>query len=208
VKEEWTMIAAAEAVGRRVDERGRGDGQRLNEGTFDSPIGRLVLVWSAAGVRALVFERRRRGSPEGPARHAARTPRRAPLPAALRSALEDYFRGRPAALERIPLDVGGTPFQRRAWQAMRRIPPGRVVSYGALAKALGTPNGARAVGRAAATNPVTLIVPCHRVVGGRGALTGFLWGVERKRWLLAHEGAHVEGATHAGMSKRKVFRPA
>jgi methylated-DNA-[protein]-cysteine S-methyltransferase len=203
------MIAAAEAKARTVSERWHGGGARLNEGTFETPIGRLVVVWSDAGVRVLVFEAGRRAALAGLARHGAAAPRPAPLPAALKGALEDYFhRGRPAALDGIPLDLVGTPFQRRAWRAMRRIPPGRVVSYGALAQALGTPGGARAVGRAAATNPVTLIVPCHRVVGGRGALTGFLWGVERKRWLLAHEAAHGGGATHAGMSHGEAVHPA
>lgn len=87
----------------------------------------------------------------------------------------------------LPLDVRGTAFQAKVWQALRDIPPGETRTYGQIAETLGKPKAARAVGRACATNPVSLVVPCHRAVGSDGALTGYRWGVSRKRTLLARE---------------------
>ncbi len=87
----------------------------------------------------------------------------------------------------VPLDVQGTAFQARVWRALQDIPPGETRTYGQLAAELGKPNAARAVGRACATNPVSLVVPCHRAVGSDGSLTGYRWGVDRKRTLLDHE---------------------
>lgn len=103
------------------------------------------------------------------------------------AALARYFAGDPSALEAVPVDAGGTPFQRAVWDALRRIPAGEVRSYAALAAEVGSPGAARAVGGACARNPVAVLVPCHRAVGAGGALTGFAFGVERKRWLLEHE---------------------
>ncbi len=92
------------------------------------------------------------------------------------------------------MDAGGTAFQRRVWGALREIPPGRTRSYGQLAAAAGRPRAARAAGAANGANPVSLVVPCHRVVGADGRLTGYGGGLERKRWLLAHEaGAAADG---------------
>jgi methylated-DNA-[protein]-cysteine S-methyltransferase len=189
----------------RVRGAGSDSGAPLRESRYASPIGALVVFWGDAGVRALVFVagrgacvaqlQRQRVCIETPA---------VPLPAEITAALEAYFGGDPKALDAVPLDLTGTPFQRRAWAAMRRIPPGRVLSYGALAQRLGTPNGARAVGRSAATNPVSLIVPCHRVVGSGGGLTGYLWGLERKRWLLAHEAEHGGAKTDAGTNRSEA----
>jgi O-6-methylguanine DNA methyltransferase len=102
-----------------------------------------------------------------------------------------YFAGDAAALDDVAVDAGGTAFQRAVWDALRAIPPGEVRSYAALAEGLGSPGAARAVGAACGRNPVALVVPCHRVVGAEGALTGYAWGVERKRWLLEHERAVV-----------------
>jgi AraC family transcriptional regulator of adaptative response/methylated-DNA-[protein]-cysteine methyltransferase len=90
-------------------------------------------------------------------------------------------------LSALPYDVQATAFQRRVWEALRRIPRGQTRSYGEIARALGQPKAARAVARACATNPVALVIPCHRVVGERGALSGYRWGVERKRALLERE---------------------
>ena len=89
----------------------------------------------------------------------------------------------------LPLDIRGTAFQRRVWEALQAIPPGETVSYGALAARLGSPRAVRAVAGACAANPVAVAVPCHRVVGADGALTGYRWGVARKRALLAAESA-------------------
>jgi O-6-methylguanine DNA methyltransferase len=110
----------------------------------------------------------------------------APDPDGVASRVEAYFAAE-RDLEGVALDLGGTAFQARVWQALRAIPLGTTVSYAALALRLGAPNAVRAVARANATNPVSLAVPCHRVIGKDGGLTGYAWGTERKAWLLAHE---------------------
>jgi methylated-DNA-[protein]-cysteine S-methyltransferase len=102
-----------------------------------------------------------------------------------------YFGGRLDALDDVPVDTGGTPFQRQVWQALRRIPPGEARSYADVARAVRRPRAVRAVGAANGRNPVALVVPCHRVIGADGALTGYAGGLERKRWLLRHEGVAV-----------------
>lgn len=101
--------------------------------------------------------------------------------------LRAYFDGDLTALDGIRVAAGGTDFQRRVWAALCRIPAGATTTYGALAAAIGQPGAARAVGLANARNPVAIVVPCHRVVGAGGALTGYGGGLDRKRWLLAHE---------------------
>ncbi len=116
--------------------------------------------------------------------------RRAPL-RAIRTPIDAYFRGNLAALKSIPVCTGGTPFQRKVWQALRRIPAGASRTYGELAGSIGRPTAIRAVGHANGANPVGIVVPCHRLVGANGSLTGYGGGLERKRWLLAHEGVAV-----------------
>ncbi|MGE8416575.1 methylated-DNA--[protein]-cysteine S-methyltransferase [Pseudomonas sp.] len=98
-----------------------------------------------------------------------------------------YFAGDLHALEAVPVDAGGTPFQQRVWAALRHIPVGSTRTYGQLAAMIGSPAAARAVGLANALNPISLAIPCHRVIGSSGALTGYGGGIERKRWLLDHE---------------------
>jgi len=105
------------------------------------------------------------------------------------SRVQAYFDGALDALDDLPVNGGGTPFQRRVWSALRAIPVGTTLSYGALAARLGIPTSIRAVGSANARNPVSIIVPCHRVIGADGALRGYAGGLKRKRWLLQHEGA-------------------
>jgi methylated-DNA-[protein]-cysteine S-methyltransferase len=115
------------------------------------------------------------------------TTRSIPDPAGVAGRLADYFGGRLDALDDVALDLIGTPFQRRVWTALRDVPAGRTVSYGELAGTVCGPDAARAVGAANGANPIAIIVPCHRVVGAAGALTGYAGGLARKRWLLAHE---------------------
>jgi O-6-methylguanine DNA methyltransferase len=110
-------------------------------------------------------------------------------PAAIRCALSGYFAGDLTAIDSIPVATGGTSYQRDVWAALRSIPPGTTRSYGALARELGRPKSIRAVGLANAANPIAIVVPCHRVIGADGSLTGYGGGIDRKRWLLAHEGA-------------------
>jgi methylated-DNA-[protein]-cysteine S-methyltransferase len=108
-------------------------------------------------------------------------------PRAVASRLEAYFGGDLAALDGIEVELEGTDFQRRVWAELRKIPAGQTISYGELARRIGRPRAVRACGRANATNPVGLVVPCHRVIGADGSLTGYAGGIERKKWLLEHE---------------------
>lgn len=107
--------------------------------------------------------------------------------------LVNYFAGKFSNLEKIPLDLIGTPFEKKVWNALLKIPPGSLSTYGQIAKAIGYPNHYRAVGRSVGENPVAIIVPCHRVIGANGELTGFASGLAKKRWLLTHEGFTVTG---------------
>jgi len=106
-----------------------------------------------------------------------------------RRALEAYFAGDLTAVDALAVETGGTPFQREVWAALRRIPAGETRTYGSLAVEIGRPKAVRAVGLANGSNPISIIVPCHRVIGSDGSLTGYGGGLPRKRWLLAHEGA-------------------
>jgi len=110
---------------------------------------------------------------------------------AARLALEAYFAGELAAIEALRTETRGTDFQRSVWSALRDIPVGTTISYGQLAKRIGRPAAVRAVGAANGANPIPVIVPCHRVIGADSSLTGFGGGLERKRWLLAHERTHA-----------------
>lgn len=121
--------------------------------------------------------------------HAGATLAEAAAPPALAAAFTAYFAGHLAALNNLAIAVRGTPFQHRAWAALRTIAPGETRSYAAQAAAIGQPCAARAVGLANSANPIALIIPCHRVIGTSGALAGYAGGVARKAWLLAHEGA-------------------
>jgi methylated-DNA-[protein]-cysteine S-methyltransferase len=155
-----------------------------------SPLGALVLVLDAGRLCALDY-------PEYEGRMCSLLLRRfGPIellpgaaPAALQAALAAYFAGEHDAIDAISVSMGGSPFQLRVWQALRAIPAGVSWSYGQLAAALGQPSAARAVGLANSLNPIAIVVPCHRLVGADGALTGYAGGLERKRWLLRHEGA-------------------
>jgi methylated-DNA-[protein]-cysteine S-methyltransferase len=118
-------------------------------------------------------------------------PKSAPAPKPLKDALTGYFDGDLKSLDTIVCATGGTPFQRAVWAALRDIPAGTTLSYGALAQRIGKPAALRAVGLANGANPIGLVVPCHRVIGADGSLTGYGGGIERKRWLLRHEGVAI-----------------
>ncbi|WP_312928559.1 methylated-DNA--[protein]-cysteine S-methyltransferase, partial [Pseudescherichia sp.] len=102
--------------------------------------------------------------------------------------LHDYFAGNLSVINDLPTETAGTPFQRAVWKALREIPCGQVIHYGQLAELLGRAGAARAVGAANGSNPISIVVPCHRVIGRNGTLTGYAGGVQRKEWLLRHEG--------------------
>lgn len=105
-------------------------------------------------------------------------------------AMQAYWDGDLAAIERVQTATGGTDFQREVWAALRSIPAGETLSYRDLALRIGRPRAVRAVGLANGANPVSIVVPCHRVIGANGSLTGYGGGLDRKRWLLAHESTH------------------
>jgi methylated-DNA-[protein]-cysteine S-methyltransferase len=157
----------------------------------DTPIGRFALVADEGG------RLRAAGWADGHARmerqlHIYSGGQRFSLtpmsnPGGLTVAIRAYFAGDLAALDGLPVAESGTEFQRAVWRTLREIPCGETCSYGELARRIGNPAAVRAVGLANGANPVGVIVPCHRVIGSNGSLTGYGGGVERKRWLLAHE---------------------
>ncbi|HTZ58354.1 MAG TPA: methylated-DNA--[protein]-cysteine S-methyltransferase [Acidobacteriaceae bacterium] len=108
-------------------------------------------------------------------------------PCGVTTAIEKYFAGNLNAIDSLPVKTTGTPFQREVWHALRTIPCGTTISYGELARRIGRPAAVRAVGSANGSNPVGVVVPCHRVIGSNGTLTGYGGGIERKCWLLKHE---------------------
>ncbi len=156
--------------------------------TLDSPIGPLTVADRAARICLLhfgadgaeidrIFDRWYPGEQRD----------RQPLPD-IRAVLARYFAGDTAAINALNVELNGTAFQKKVWQALRRIPCGSTISYAELARRIGEPAAVRAVGSANGANPVAVIVPCHRVIGTNGSLTGYGGGLERKQWLLAHEG--------------------
>ena len=155
-----------------------------------SPIGRILFFSDGEAVCALEFagyEKRTLAFLER--RFGAFEYRRNSDPLKLGARLREYFDGNLHAFDATPVNAGGSPFQQRVWTALRTIPAGQTWSYGQLAARLGKPQAARAVGHANSLNPVAIIVPCHRVIGASSKLTGYAGGLERKRWLLEHEGA-------------------
>lgn len=157
----------------------------LAVGTVGTPVGELTVVASAQGVRQV------RWQGEGASAHEQAEPGAIAQLGRTLDQIEEYFRGERQAFD-LDLDLQGTEFQRLVWQELARIPFGETQSYGSIAGAIGRPAAARAVGAATGRNPAPLVVPCHRVVGASGALTGFAGGLEAKRLLLAHE-ARVSG---------------
>jgi methylated-DNA-[protein]-cysteine S-methyltransferase len=151
---------------------------------FDSPIGRLLLTCDGTALSGLYMEPSRKPqSTDGWVEDGAA----GPLAAAARQ-LSEYFAGSRREFD-IPLSFQGTVFQTRVWRMLGEIPYGATWSYGALAKRLDNPGASRAVGLANGRNPIAIVVPCHRVIGADGSLTGYGGGLQRKRWLLAHEGS-------------------
>lgn len=165
---------------------------RLTTALLDTPMGPIRLVSDGAALRALEFDDHPHRLHRLLTSHYGRfVLEDGPIPDSITAALKAYFDGDLAAIDRIPVATGGSDFQRRVWAALRRIPPGTTTSYGALAAAVGQPGASRAVGLANGANPVGIVVPCHRVIGANGTLTGYGGGLPRKRWLLEHEGAQL-----------------
>jgi methylated-DNA-[protein]-cysteine S-methyltransferase len=167
--------------------------QVLYADRIDSPIGTILIVSDGRALcavdyrgydhRMTAFLAARYGDYE---LHEARDP------AGATSALQAYLAGDIRALDGLAVDTGGTPFQQRVWEELRRIPAGTTIAYGELARRIGMPlSASRAVGHANSQNPVAIVVPCHRVIGADATLTGYAGGLDRKRWLLEHEGVRL-----------------
>lgn len=148
---------------------------------IDSPLGPLLVTSNGDALTSLTMTQHKHGVTMAPDWVSDEAPF-----AAVRTQLDAYFAGTLRVFD-LPLHASGTAFQQRVWQALLDISFGHTQSYGALAKRIGKPKAARAVGLANGRNPISIIVPCHRVIGANGSLTGYGGGIERKRWLLNHE---------------------
>ncbi len=153
----------------------------LYESTMNTPVGALRLLASDRGVAGIYFQEHK----NTPERSTSPDPDH-PMLKMLSLQLQQYFDGARRRFE-IPLDPQGTEFQKQVWSGLTEIPFGKTESYGQLATRLGNPLASRAVGRANGLNPISIVVPCHRVVGASGKLTGYAGGLEAKQWLLQHE---------------------
>ncbi|MEK9283320.1 MULTISPECIES: methylated-DNA--[protein]-cysteine S-methyltransferase [unclassified Bradyrhizobium] len=160
---------------------------------LQTPIGIALLVTDAEGVlRALDWEDYEHRMRELLRLHyGAVDLRKESAPAGMKAALSGYFDGDLAQLATVTWRVAGTPFQRKVWTALAKIPVGTTLSYGALALRLHMPRAVRAVGHANGSNPISVVLPCHRLIGADGSLVKYGGGLERKRWLLRHEGVEV-----------------
>ena len=167
--------------------------EKFSLARFKTPIGVALLVTDAHGLlcaldwedfedRLIRLMRQQHGET---ALSTGKSPRD------LTSALKAYFDGDLSSLRGIKCRLAGTPFQRCVWSALRRIPAGSTTSYGVLAERIDRPTAVRAVGHANGSNPISVVVPCHRVIGADGSLTGYGGGLDRKRWLLKHEGVAI-----------------
>lgn len=154
--------------------------------TRETPIGPLTLTEEAGALTGVLF------GPHAP-QDALLT--ETPLIRRAFAQLEEYFRGERTGFD-LPLDARGTPFQRRCWQALLEIPYGQTRTYAQQAQAVGSPRACRAVGMANHRNPLPILIPCHRVIGASGELTGYAGGLEKKQTLLALEGCRLSLPTH------------
>jgi methylated-DNA-[protein]-cysteine S-methyltransferase len=156
---------------------------------LETPIGTLILAALNGKLRALEFTDR---GYENLGLVKTNLPRRNVRdPLGFSTAIQQYFIGNSAAMDQIPVELEGTAFQQKVWLALRDIPAGTTISYGQLAIRVGSPKACRAVGITNGRNPIAIVLPCHRVIGSNGTLTGYGGGLARKEWLLRHEGAIV-----------------
>ena len=160
---------------------------------IDTPLGRMLALATETGLCALEFISPDKRLPRLDARLRRWFPPHeivdedTPMFARTRAWLSAYFDGASAEVGDLPLDMHGAPFEQRVWRALLEIRAGQTMSYGAVAKKLGSAGASRAVGAANGANPIAIIVPCHRVIGSSGSLTGYGGGLDRKTWLLDHE---------------------
>jgi methylated-DNA-[protein]-cysteine S-methyltransferase len=157
---------------------------------LNSPLGQIAIVTAENNLCALDFA-------DYEARMMALLARRydsielvpASNPSGITERLQAYLNGELISLQEIPVSMGGTTFQQQIWAKLREIPIGETWTYGRLATEIGKPTASRAVGMANSLNPIAIVIPCHRVIGAKGKLTGYAGGIDRKRWLLQHEGS-------------------
>ena len=151
-------------------------------GQYESPLGHLLLTWEETGLTGLWMNRE---IPE----------QTSPVPEGIKQWLDGYFRGCPPGIS-FPMKPGGTAFQKQVWQLLLTIPYGETRTYGDIAREMAMLTGkenmsAQAVGQAIGKNPISILIPCHRVVGAKGQLTGYAGGLDKKIWLLRHEGRRI-----------------
>ncbi len=165
------------------------ESERFLIDTMDTPLGAAILIADEGGALRMYHwnDPTERWRTQFHRRHGDAALRPTHNPFGHVAMLERYFAGDIAAIDTIPVRFSGTPFQVKVWSALRTIPAGTTLSYGALAARIGMPTAVRAVGLANGSNPVGVVVPCHRVIGSDGSLTGYGGGLARKRWLLEHE---------------------
>jgi len=163
----------------------------LNVDRIETPIGELLILVDAIGnLRAAGWAESESGILGRLRMHFGKSGVRlepARNPHGLTDAIRSYFDGCLNAIDAISVEMAGTPFQREVWRELRQIPCGTTTSYAEVARRIGRPNAVRAVGLANGFNPIPIVVPCHRVIGSDGSLTGYGGGIDRKRWLLEHE---------------------
>lgn len=164
---------------------------------YASPVGLVYVISDGTNLRAIDFEGCESRMHRLLTRHYGQyTLHSTRDPAGAVSRLAEYFAGDLHAIDDLPVATNGTPFQQEVWNALREVPAGTTESYGTIANRIGRPKACRAVGLANGSNPIALVVPCHRIVGAKDALTGYAGGLERKEWLLDHEGAVTSNASH------------
>jgi methylated-DNA-[protein]-cysteine S-methyltransferase len=174
---------------------------QLHSATHKTPIGELTLIASDRGLRAILFPKT---TPHGAGlkERVHRNPEHQIIRETA-TQLDEYFAGKRTHFD-LPLDLRGTPFQVAAWRALADIPFGSTTTYGRQAAAVGVPTAARAIGAANGANPVCIVLPCHRVIGANGSLTGFGGGLATKKWLLEHEARVASGAQQLTFAARSV----
>ncbi len=171
-----------------------------------SPLGTLLIAHGGGNLCALDFQDGENRFRQYLARRFGHLPQeQRRLPDGIADALQAYLSGDLKAVDHIPVHASGTRFQQQVWNALREIPAGQTWSYSQLAAHIGHPEAVRAVGAANGRNPVSIVVPCHRVIGADGSLTGYAGGLQRKRWLLVHEGVLGSEESPDKVSTRKRF---
>ena len=163
----------------------------LRTSTIGSEIGPIVMVMDSVGLCALEFGGGEERMNTALSRRFGSFVLHRGDELGVGARIEDYLAGDLHALDEIKVNPGGTAFQQTVWNALREIPAGTTQTYAQLAASIGRPSAPRAVGLANGQNPVSIVIPCHRLIGSNGALTGYAGGLERKRWLLRHEGARL-----------------